>query len=548
MEPNTQAEPLFEVLDPAGKALPTPQKALSPRLASLEGKTVYCISQSVAGADILLEKIAQVLQAIVPGVKAVYRRRTTTYMMEDRPIWDEIEAKADAVIYGCGACGSCSMWGTHWAVDLEKRGIPTAFILTPPFVADVQASCDKEGMSHLRRVVVPHPPGHIGDDLIPGFVQELVDRLTRPLTPEESNPVAKPVPPQPRIAFEGTFDEVQTYFERRGWTEGLPVVPPTERAVKAMLAHTSMAPDHVVVERFRPQGYEVSVEKIATVGVMAGCPPQAMPILVGIVKALSAEWFSSAMMSTSSFSFTVFVNGPHARKIGMNSGVNALGAGTGNRANATIGRFLRLALICLGGSRTGINDMSSLGNPSKYSFAFAENEEASPWEPFHVSSGFKAKENVVTVMSGGWNCRAPFSASMYDVERAVREMGVAISQFDLPSGALLMLDPIVARRLAESGRTKAQVEHEIWSHATRTAAEFRGDYMYPIFIEPAIRNQKYGGTTVWPLSHLDAADDERVTVYPPGAVRVVVVGGATNPFSQAWQFARPTSVAIDAWM
>ena len=180
----------------------------------------------------------------------------------------------------------------------------------------------------------------------------------------------------------------------------------------------------VVTTDMMPESLTVTVEKVAIVGVMAGCEPKYMPVLLGIVEAFTGSWFASSVRSTSSFSFAVVVNGPIAEKIGMNVGINALGSGTRNKANATIGRFLRLAIICLGGSRSGLNDMSSIGNPSKYSFAFAENEKRSPWKPFHVSRGFKAGESVVTVLSGGWSHNSPFERA--DLEQIAKTITLII--------------------------------------------------------------------------------------------------------------------------
>lgn len=440
------------------------------------------------------------------------------------------------------------MWGSHWTVNLEKKGIPGVFIVDEPFRADVQVTCEKEGMSALRRVVVPHPCGDVDDAQLPIYMRQLVDALTRPLTDAERRPLARTARGESRIAFRGTLDEINRFFDRRGWSDGLPIVPATESAVEHMLAGTSHARDEVVSENVYPESLVATVEKIATVGVMAGCEPACMPLLLAIVEALDAEWYSSTVRSTSSFSLAVLVNGPIAKSIGMNAGTNALGSGTGNRANATIGRFLRLALICLGGSRTGVSDLSSIGNPSKYSFAFAENEADSPWAPYHVSAGYRAEESVVTLMSGGWSCHGPFAQLQDDVGRALDAMAAAIARFELPNGALFVMDPMAAKKMHAAGHDKASVEEYLWSRATRTVAQFRQDHFYTPFIEPVLRGTKwYGKTALWPSSYLDLPPTESIPVFPRGAVRVVVVGGSTNPFTQAWQLGRPSSVAIAKW-
>ena len=149
-----------------------------------------------------------------------------------------------------------------------------------------------------------------------------------------------------------------------------------------------------------PNGWTVTVEKVAINGVMAGCRPQDMPILLAMVEAFSNGKFRSSVVSANSFCFMVVVNGPIAQEVDMNSGINALGPGC--VANAAIGRALRLFLTNLGGLTPGTNLLACQGNPANCSFAFGENEAASPWEPLHVSMGYKREESAVTIFAGGW--------------------------------------------------------------------------------------------------------------------------------------------------
>jgi hypothetical protein len=152
-------------------------------------------------------------------------------------------------------------------------------------------------------------------------------------------------------------------------------------------------------------------------------------------------------------------------------------------------------------------------------------------------------------MSGGWSCVAPFAQLQDDVGRGLDSMARAIAHFELPNGVLFVMDPMAARKLAAAGYSKAAAEEYLWSHATRTAAEFRQDHFYTPFIEPVLRGTKwYGKTAQWPASYLTASPDQPIPIFPKGSVRIVVVGGATNPFTQAWQFVRPSSVPISKWM
>jgi len=431
------------------------------------------------------------------------------------------------------------MWGTHWTTKLEKRGVPAVYIVDEPFVEDTQITCEKEGMPLLRRVIVPHTCGEIPDERLPEIMPELVDALTTALTEEEKKTgIIKPTK-VPRIAFTGTLDEVQNYFDIRFWTDGLPIVPPTEKKVIEMLNRTSHSPDEVVSTMW-PEGWTATVEKVAISGVMAGCKPAYMPVLLAIVEAFGKGAFSSGVRSTNSFSFPILVNGPIAKEIGMNSGINALGSSTGNKANATIGRFLRLAIINLGGSVSGVNDMSSQGNPSKYSFAFTENTERSPWEPFHVSMGYKPKDSVVSIFSGGWSHLG--NHSKLDL------IAKGIAKFEWPNGITLLIDPMVARSLAKKGYSKKDVEEYIWENATETMGEFKARKYYSQFIERILKGKSmYGEKYLWPKHYLNLPDDAVVQVYPRKYVKAVVVGGETNPFVQAWKFAYPSMVSVDKW-
>jgi hypothetical protein len=434
------------------------------------------------------------------------------------------------------------MWGAHWVIHLEKRGMPGVYIVDEPFKADVQATCDKEGMPLLRRVIVPHPCGGISDEQLPKIISQLLTGLTEPLTKDEQYPVAKEVEKPSRVIFKGNLEEVNRFFYEKGWTDGLPILPPTEEKVREMLKGTRHSPEEIVTTNMLPEGCTVTVEKVATVGAMVGCEPEYMPVLLSIVEAFANDIFLSLVRSTTSFSFAIIVNGPIAKQIGMNSGMNALGSGTGNKGNATIGRFLRLAIICLGGSRSGLNDMSSQGNPSKYSFAFAENEEKSPWEPFHVSLGYKLDESVLSILSGGWSHSGPFGHVDLD------QIAKSITTYELPTGVLVIMDPMSAKKVSTKGYTKQEAEEYIWSHATKTVAEFKADFFYQAFIEPVLKGKPWHEMKgVWPPHYLDLPSDERVQVFPRETVRIVVVGGETNPYTQVWQMSWPSSVIIDKW-
>ncbi len=193
-------------------------------------------------------------------------------------------------------------------------------------------------------------------------------------------------------------DEHEALFDR-GWTDGLPVVPPTPERVLRMLAGTTRQPDEVVAT-VPPDLVACTVEKVAVNAVMAGCRPEHLPVVLAAVEAACTSEFNiHGLLATTWFSSpVVLVNGPIAAAVGMNSGVNALGQG--NRANATIGRALQLVIRNVGGGRPGGVDQATLGNPGKYTFCFAEAEATSPWESLARSRGIPAGSSAVTLFAG----------------------------------------------------------------------------------------------------------------------------------------------------
>ena len=194
-------------------------------------------------------------------------------------------------------------------------------------------------------------------------------------------------------------DEIEACFER-GWSDGLPVVPPTPERVWRMLQGTTRAPDEVV-GIIPPNNVACTVEKVAINAVMAGCKPEYMPVVLAAVEASCIDEFCMhGVLATTYFAGPiVIVNGPIRRAIGMNSGINVLGQG--NRANATIGRALQLVIRNVGGGRPGGVDRATFGTPGKYTFCFAEDEEDSPWESLSVEKGFAPDASTVTLFAGG---------------------------------------------------------------------------------------------------------------------------------------------------
>lgn len=203
-----------------------------------------------------------------------------------------------------------------------------------------------------------------------------------------------------RRLFADDFHAAQEQFHANGWTDGLPVVPPTPDAVEACLVGASAKPDHLVgIEPVRAM--RITAEKLAISAVMAGCLPPHFPVVLAAWRAMLAEPFllHGATASTGGCAVLVVINGPVRKQIGTSGGFNAIA--NSDRATACIGRAIRLGLINLMDVRPGGIDRSTLGHPGKYSFCMAEDEEDSPWEPLSVQQGLAPGLSAVTVMAAG---------------------------------------------------------------------------------------------------------------------------------------------------
>ncbi|MBP8309802.1 MAG: thioredoxin family protein [Burkholderiaceae bacterium] len=257
-------------------------------------------------------------------------------------------------------------------------------------------------------------------------------------------------------------DPVEACFAR-GWTDGLPVVPPTPERVLRMLAGTRRAPDEIIGS-IPPDLAPCTVEKVAINAVMAGCLPEYMPVVLAAVEAaLIDEFGMHGVLCTTMFCGPVVIaNGPASRAIGMNSGVNALGQG--NRANASIGRALQLVIRNVGGGRPGEIDRSALGTPGKYTFCFAEAED-SAWAPLHVERGFAPEASTVTLFAGE-GVQGIVDQKSRTPESLARTFAACMRAVDHPKlamagDALLIVSPEHARVFIEAGWSKARLLQEL---------------------------------------------------------------------------------------
>ncbi len=320
-----------------------------------------------------------------------------------------------------------------------------------------------------------------------------------------------------RIEIASLEDEWEAMHDRN-YSDGLPVVPPTEARVLRMLEGTTRHADEVVAIA-PPDLVECTVEKIAINAVMAGCKPEYLPVVIAAVEAVCSDEFNmhGVLATTMDVGPILIVNGPIRNEIGMNSGGNVLGQG--NRANSTIGRAVQLIIRNIGGGQPGGVDRSAHGSPHKLGLAFAEDEEGSPWDSFAQSRGFTAEQSTVTVWCGGGPTimvdqlsRTPDSLVRHFAKSLLTNVAPRMAMME----TVLVIGPEHMSRFHDAGWDRARFIEELESHLTiQTDDIMRG------------------------VDGIDegAAPEMAGRVVPkfwPGGIHVIHAGGQTGLFSMAF--------------
>ncbi|MCH8284050.1 MAG: hypothetical protein IIC20_05680 [Chloroflexi bacterium] len=265
-----------------------------------------------------------------------------------------------------------------------------------------------------------------------------------------------------------SLEAVDDHLYAKGLTDGLPVVPPTEERVWSMIAATGLAPDHLVAE-VGPTAGEATVEKLAINAVMAGCRPEHMPVLIAAVEAMTQEQFNLAGVqgTTNPCGVALVLNGPVRKLLDVNCGRNCLGPG--RRANAVLGRAVRLVLLNIGGGRPGEVDKATHGFPGKFTLCFGEDEENSPWAPLHVDRGFKPEQSAVTVVSVNSTLNI-LTASFLHLRDMLLAMADALSVRATNNALLGKGEPIMlvspghAQAASKEGMSKLDVQRFLYDH------------------------------------------------------------------------------------
>ncbi|MDR1728820.1 MAG: hypothetical protein LBT74_13005 [Acidobacteriota bacterium] len=412
----------------------------------------------------------------------------------------------------------------------------------------------KKGMPGFRFTFVPHPITGIPAELCNKYLQgsdpltgkpvlgEIIDAITRPLSAEDASGgvIERPTP---RLVAADTEENLHKLFLENGWTDGLPVVLPTEARVAEMLKGTSHEPDEVVgaMQASSPhEAWSYTVEQVAVNAVMAGAKPEHLPVIL----AIASMGGTSISTSTTSFAGMVVVNGPVREELKMNSGIGALGPF--NHSNAVIGRAWTLISLNLGASgKPGEIYMGSLGNNYNYNnLCFPENEEDLPegWNPLHVQKGFKPGESVVSTFLG-WGFTHPDQSFGKPFHDQIPFWLKFVSPF---SSTTLLLDPTIIKQLKENEGFGSKEQLIDWIHKNTkvTVGAWLDDY-YAVqnFVLPYGR-QGQEPLATWMKMPRDA---EIPQFRSPGNINVLSLGGGTNFFWQAGDFGYLASASVDKW-
>jgi hypothetical protein len=382
-----------------------------------------------------------------------------------------------------------------------------------------------------------------GNDPISGkpLMQEVIDALTKPLTEDEKNPKTVRSSLRPRVLKPDIEENLHELFLENGWTDGAPIVLPTEERVARMLTGTAADPNQVVGQMtvtHNQEKLEYTVERVAINAVMAGAGPEHLPVIL----ALAASQQPSMPSSTTSFGMMAVVNGPIRDEIGMNYGLGALSPF--NRANTVIGRAWTLMSINLADARPGETFMASTGNNLNYNnMLMAENEERSVWEPLHVQKGFKKEESTVSLFRG-WSVINSMGAAGC-VRPAQEELLIIMQAFPcLLASITLVMDPLAAKHLQEQGfREPKQLSQWISQNFKMPLGQFWGSDVVYSLVEPNAR----AGMEPY-ASWLKLPKDTLVAPYLfPERINMVVVGGETQAMFLTTDMFYTETVSVDKW-
>lgn len=468
----------YAVVSPVGRGT-VKMIDMAPRLSTLDNKTIAVVGGSFMAyithpeiKKLILENYptAKVILLDEIGSAGVYPAPGITRRNKDEFQKRLRELGVDAVISGNCGCGLCTPKEVGSCIAAEYIGVPSVAIAAPGFVNEVYYTSINNGVPAPRVAEYPGAfTAHNKEELIRNtrevLWKQIVDGLTKPITIEELDANTSRDKGDVRDdVFYGTLQEVNNYFRDMNWSDGLPIVPPTYESVSEFLNYTDLDWSETVA--VLPVAHRnTMVWHVAVNGVMSGCKPEFMPILIAMTKALGAPEFRRTLASTHGWIPYSWLNGPVARQLGISSGQGEIS----EEANMMLGRFMNLALMNLAGYYVGDNRMGTFGYPQ--SWCLAEDDKACVsigWQPYHVSQGYDINDNTITVSSSlVWgNNMAPSTTNPRKIMELIAWDISERCQFALGSGkqytsrTILITEP-VARNLAVDYKSQADLEADL---------------------------------------------------------------------------------------
>jgi hypothetical protein len=428
------------------------------------------------------------------------------------------------------------------SVELERLGIPTVTLVTTSFERLARVTSEGLGMPDQALAVIPHPMGGIPADSVRAKIQHAFPEIARQLADwQPSRTRLDPRRTERYVNITGSVSDVQAAFYSRGWSAGLPFVPPTRDLVAALLTGTRHPADEVVWDGVPPRMGMLTVEVLAACAAMAGCKPEHLPLLLTVLEALQdrAAWYAHQATTTGTESLMFLVNGPIADELGLASGTGA--AGLWYQPNTAIGYAIGLVSKIVGGSRPPHQDKSTLASPADLlNWTLAENEAENPWTPLAVERGFAATDDVVTVKVvyppidiGDHQSETGADLLRY-ISRCINQPYVYAMRHQ---PVLLGLCPEHAATLADDGWTKDAIRAYLWENARYPAFVYAKPAWEAGSVAPNadFPDLRYGSDTLLPI------------VARPEDIQIVVCGGA-GKHSHFWPGPKGmVSRRVDAW-
>ena len=462
----------YEVYSPVGDAT-IKQIKQAPRLDTLDNKTIAVVGGSFM-ASVTHPEIKRLILENYPGAKVILLNEIGSAGPYPAPgvkraQKDEFERKlkelrVDAVISGNGGCGICTPKEEGSCITAEYSGIPCVIIAAPGFVEQAKQAALTAGITVQRVAVYPGAfSAHTNEELKQNTKNilwpQIVEGLTKPITQEEIKEASAKIKiGKDFVTSLNSLEEVQDFFENQGWSDGLPIVPPTKKKVDEFLKYTSLDKDHTV----------------AVIGAMSGSKPEYMPILIAFTKAMMNGDFRRTLSSTHAWTPFVWLNGPLARQLDISSEQGEIS----EQNNKKIGRFIDLAMLNLGGYDIKKNRMGTFGYLS--SWAMAEDEEANArigWLPYHVQQGYNINDNTLTAASSlNWgNNLTPATSDANKIMELMAWDAIEKEQFALGGGTpfvyrTFFITEYVARDLAFK-YSKDELEDALIKNARRPLNE-----------------------------------------------------------------------------